>query len=116
MPAVLEHFDPGIEWTAPRGVAPDSPYRGPDAVGAFFAGLQTVWQEIHVEPQELLDLGDGRVLALGRHRGRGADGSAVEVPFAHVWTTSGGRVTRFVEYADPTELLAAARIAEAAHA
>jgi uncharacterized protein len=107
IPALLEIFDPQIEWNIPDTVGLATPYRGAEAVLGFFGELQQMWKELHVEPDEFVALDADRVLALGTHSGRVAGGDTVEIPFAHVWTLRDGLAVRFVEYADATLVLRA---------
>jgi len=107
IPALLEIFDPGIEWHIPDTVGLGTPYRGTEAVLGFFGELQQTWEELHVEPDEYVTLDDARVLALGAHRGRVVGGESVEIPFAHVWTLRDGLALRFDEYADAALVLRA---------
>jgi ketosteroid isomerase-like protein len=112
--AVLALFDPEIEWNVPDTLGLETPARGVQAVGAFFRELSQLWQELHVEPKEIVAIDGDRVLALGTHRGRVADGEAVEIPFAHVWTLRDGRPVRFFEYADAALVLRAQGLLAAA--
>src|SRR5262249_39675071 len=98
--ALMAAFDPEIEWNIPSSAGLGPQYRGIEAVTAFFGEISKVWDELHVEPDEILAIGDDRVLALGTHRGRVVGGGSVELPFAHLWTLRGGRATRFFEYTD----------------
>ena len=107
IPRVLELFDPEIEWNVPDTVGLDTPYKGPEALAGFFGSLQQTWQELHVEPEELIQIGDHRVLALGHHHGRVVNGASVEIPFAHLWTLQDGQAVRFFEYSDAALVLRA---------
>ncbi len=104
---LTEIFDPEIEWTVTDAVGLEPHYRGIDAVMGFFGDISKVWAELHVEPDEYHALGEDRVLALGVHRGRVANGRAVELPFAHVWKLRDGRATSFMEYTDAAQILRA---------
>ena len=107
IPAVLELLDPEIEWTVPDTVGPGSPYNGPEAVAGFFGSLQHTWLELYVEPDELIQIGDDRVLVLGHIQGRVENGASAEIPFAHLWRLRDGRAVRFFEYSDTALVLRA---------
>jgi ketosteroid isomerase-like protein len=107
IPALLEIFDPEIQWSVPDTVGVAAPYRGPEAVLGFFGELRQQFEELHVEPNELIALDADRVLALGTRRGRVVDGDDLQVPFAHLWTLRDGRAVRFFEYADAALVLRA---------
>ena len=103
IPDVLGRFAPDITWSIPGPQAVAGDYRGPDGAASFFGRLMEVYSRLEVRPEEILQLDDDRVLALGRHDGQGAGGS-FNVGFAHVWQVRDGKVTSFVEYTD-TEAL-----------
>jgi ketosteroid isomerase-like protein len=109
-------FDPEIEWSIPTTLGYDTPYRGIAAVMGFFGEIQKLWDELHVEPEEILALGDDRVLALGTHHGRVVNGGSVDLPFAHLWTLRDGRATRFFEYTDGAVILQAQGLVSSAAA
>jgi ketosteroid isomerase-like protein len=100
---VLSRFAPDVIWSIPGPQAVAGDYRGPEGAASFFGKLMEVYSRLEVRPQEILELDDDRVLALGQHDGQGAGGS-FKVGFAHVWQVRDGKVTSFVEYTD-TEAL-----------
>ena len=103
IPALLELFDPAIEWVAAENspLADRSPYRGLNQVvegvltriGLEFPGLA-------IQIDELLDAGN-KVVMLGRyHAVRKATGKEFHAQVAHVWTIAGGRASKFQQYLD----------------
>ena len=106
IPDVLARFASDIVWTVPGPAALAGDYHGPDGAAEFFGKIQQAYSRLTVRADELRQLDDGRVLALGRHDGEGPGGS-FDVGFAHVWEVTDGKVTRFMEYTD-TEALARA--------
>jgi ketosteroid isomerase-like protein len=66
------------------------------------------WAEFRFEPEELIDPGDGRLLSIGRMRGTGlSSGATVDVEWAALFTTVGGRVIReqiFLDHAEALEV------------
>jgi uncharacterized protein len=99
---VLALFSPEITWTIPGPHGLDGTYRGHAGVGEFFAKIAQAWEELDLHVDEVLADGD-RVVALGRHIGKGP-GGAFEVGFAHAWVIDGDQLVSFVEYSD-TETL-----------
>jgi uncharacterized protein len=62
--------------------------------------LATEWDGFAAVPEEFLDAGN-RVVALGNYSGAyKATGKSMNVPFAHVWTVTDGKITKFVQYTD----------------
>lgn len=89
-----------VDWEEAAGMPYGGRYHGAQAV--FENVLGPIGQDVQdftARPDELLPIGGDRVLALGRYRGTGARG-ALDVPFAHLWTVTDGKITRFVQYAD----------------
>jgi ketosteroid isomerase-like protein len=105
IPAVLEAFDPKIDWTSPDSVRTGGHFVGPDEVVGFFSRLPEAYAELRVETDDVLEAGD-RVVVLGHHVGKAANGD-FDVPFAHVWTLRDGKAVRFVEYFDTARINAA---------
>lgn len=82
-----------------------------------FEGLWTIWREwtepwasYHVFEEEVLDLGDGRVLWLGRDVGGTPGGGDVTLHSSAVWTVTGGRISEVTFYAQRESALATAGI------
>ena len=50
-------------------------------------------------PDEILPMDGSRVVALGRHGGRGANGP-VHARFVHIWTVTNDLVARYQQLAD----------------
>jgi ketosteroid isomerase-like protein len=107
VPAVLEVFDPDIEWTEPEGYPWGRVYRGHgEVLGMFQDAAGQLGPEWKVEPDRFVATEDG-VLVTGRHTGRNAAGPW-EVPFAMVWEMRDGKATRFRQYGDTVLMRAAA--------
>ena len=88
------------EWEEAEGMPYGGRYRGAEAVFQnVFGPITADVENFSARPDEILPAGDDRVLALGRYRGTGRSGE-VDVAYAHVWTVQGGRIVKFVQYAD----------------
>jgi ketosteroid isomerase-like protein len=111
--AIPRLLDPAIEFHL-AGVFPDlaSTYGGYDEVEHFLRQFAEPWDELLVEPEELLAVGS-EILALIRFRARGRDGVSVELPLAHLWTLKDGRGVRMNAFADRDKALEAAGAATA---
>jgi ketosteroid isomerase-like protein len=103
---VLAMFDQSISWYAPDTVRFGGTYAGPAAVGEFFSKLPENYAELRVEPLAFMDSGDS-VTVTGRHRGRSTAGNSFDIPFVHLWTLDGGKVTSFTEHFDTVKMNAA---------
>ena len=80
----LDLFDPKIEWvTTGRFVEPDT-YRGHEEVRRYLQALRDDFEELQVEPHELVNAGD-HVIAPVRFTGRGRLSSApIDLEFTFV--------------------------------
>jgi ketosteroid isomerase-like protein len=101
--AVLALVDEGATWTVPETVAFGGTYLGPGKVGIFFAKLHESYREVRAEPLSYVGAGD-TVSVVGRYRGVARSGTAVEVPFVHIWTMAKGRATSFTETLDTAKV------------
>jgi ketosteroid isomerase-like protein len=110
MAAILAALDPAVVWVShgqpPHPLAGE--VRGPEAVGRWFG---TLVQELDFRDFAIdRILTDGEVVvALGHETAEvRATGKSFTDSFVHVWTLSGGRVTRFDDFYDSAKLAAAA--------
>lgn len=64
------------------------------AIGRAFAA--------RAEPDEWIPCADGRLLVIGRYRGRAraADGGQLDAEFAHLWSAADGRLTGLRHFTD----------------
>lgn len=99
-------LDPDLVWIeAENGPYADrNPYNGPGAVfEGLFARIGGEYEGFAVRPVTYIASGD-RVVALGRYTGTNrATGEALDAQFAHVFTVTGGRITRFQQYTDTAQ-------------
>src|SRR6476620_10753415 len=86
-----EVIDPEIEWIIdPTGLLSGN-YRGHKGVKEFFERLRESFDELHVEIDDLIDVGDS-VVVLCRVRNRGrTSGITVEQPVGWVYQVRKGR-------------------------
>jgi ketosteroid isomerase-like protein len=80
----------------PSGAVPDLRSISPGYEGflGFLEGFWGDFEEAHVEPEELIDAGDG-VLAVVRFHGKGTpSGAEVEMTVCQLWTLRDGKVIR----------------------
>jgi ketosteroid isomerase-like protein len=91
---------------------PDAPLlRGVEAVREFRKSAP--WEELEFEADEVLDVGDDRVLVLVRTHAKGkSSGVAVEQEVAHVLTIRDGCLVHFKVYPDREQALSAVGLAD----
>jgi ketosteroid isomerase-like protein len=100
--AVVADMHPEIEWHQAQGLPHGGLYRGRDEVRAkIFDPLdESWWDEFTADPDEFLEAGD-QVVVVGRYRGIAKQTrKQLDVPFVHIWTTSGDKAIRFRQYLD----------------
>ena len=105
--AVLDMFDPTIEWIAAVNspLADHSPYRGLDEVreGPLMR-IAAGFDRLTVKVDEIFGAGD-KVVALGFYDGvYKANGKRFQAQVAHVWTLANGKAVKFQQYVDTYQL------------
>jgi ketosteroid isomerase-like protein len=106
--AVLDRYAPEAIW---RGTVDDA--EGVPAIRALWVGYFSAFEELRVILDDVLDFGNGVILAATRHVGRLVGGGALaeDRTFVNEWVD--GRVVRAYDYTDTDEArAAAARLAE----
>ena len=84
-------------------------YRGHEGLRALARENAELWEQIHSEIDELVEVGDNNVVAFVRVQGRGRfTREAVELAIAQVWEIAGDKVSRVTLYLDRQQALEAA--------
>ena len=113
--AALALYHPEVELIVPpAGLDLDPVYRGLEERFRFERRLIAEWGKLRYDFEEIIDLGDGRVLLLGRLRTSGgiSSGGPVDTEFAEIFTVSAGRVVREQAFLNNAEALEAAGLRE----
>jgi uncharacterized protein len=97
-----------VEWIVPSTLPWGGRRRGVDEVAEGAAILRESVRNSRFERDEIIDVGDGELIVLGRLSGEGniAD-SPFDVEFAHHIKVTDERVARFQAYIDTAEILKA---------
>src|SRR6476659_4010496 len=94
------------------GTIDDNRFQGREGMRAYFADVDSAWEEFRLIVDEYRDLGD-RVLTLGRLEGRGrGSGAVVETPQGAVGDFRDGKLSSVRSYLDHGEALRAAGLTE----
>jgi ketosteroid isomerase-like protein len=112
IPAVLDCFDPTIEWIAADNspLADRSPYHGVHEVREQVFRRVVADFDVTIEVDELFDAGE-KVVMLGFYHGvRKATGKRFRAQAAHIWTIAAGKVAKFQQYTDTYQLAESARM------
>jgi ketosteroid isomerase-like protein len=112
--AMAEFWDPGIEWRAAEGAIDDvGEMHGPVAVRRYIQDWLDTFDDPTVVVDELRDVGDGRVLAIQRMKGRAKlSGVAIDLRYAAISTVRDGKIVRGREYLSVEDALAAVGLSE----
>ena len=102
IPAVLDAFDPQIDWHEPGGGrSPSGTFKGSSSVANdVFATVPQNFDEFQVEPEEYFDAGNEHVVVTGHFRGKSKSGQAFRLPYAHVWEMRNGKAVRMHNHVD----------------
>jgi uncharacterized protein len=98
-PAIADFLDEDVVWRTPEEVPEAGTYRGREAVVTYLQSLVEVFDELRVEPQELVAVDDHVVAVVGYHARAGGSGVELEWEETVVWSLRAGRVIEFVPYA-----------------
>jgi taurine dehydrogenase small subunit len=83
-------------------------YRGPAGIREFTKSFFEPWASIEFQPEEVIELADGRVLGVAQIRAKGHEsGVAVSARGANVWTIRDGKVAAVKLYQSKEEALEA---------
>ena len=107
---VADFWAADINWRAMEGAIDDvGEMQGAEALRRYLQDWIDTFDDVSMAAEELLDLGDDRVLAMQRGAGRAkASGIETELRYAVVYTVRDGKITRGREYVDRATALAAA--------
>jgi ketosteroid isomerase-like protein len=87
-------------------------YTGKEAFIANMAKLEESFQDLRMEPREIVDL-DEQVIVVVSMSGRGQGSSVpVEMTFAQLWSLRDGKAISLRDYATKAEALAAVELSE----
>ena len=110
-PEIRLNPDPEASW-----VGIGDTYEGHEGVRRYMAAVYEAFQDYRPEVEDLLDVGDGRVLTLAIEHGKGR-GSGAEVMHrrtAHLWTLRDGKAVQIDLFLDRGPAYAAAGLTEPA--
>jgi ketosteroid isomerase-like protein len=102
-----EYWHDEIDWRAIEGAPDDAgPIHGKARMRRYLQEWVDMFEGITNVPEELVDLGNGRVLALQRAAGRAKlSGAETEIRFAVVYTVRDGKIVRGREYLNRAQAL-----------
>jgi ketosteroid isomerase-like protein len=110
--AMLEFLDPEIEWDeSDLPARRPGIYHGHDGIIRLLNENATLWEDINIAIDDVMQGDDGRVIAFIRAKGTGRNtGVDVELASAQVWTLRDGKAVHVRLYLDREEALQAAGV------
>jgi uncharacterized protein len=114
---LLEVMDPEVDFTAPGTqalVERDVSYQGHDGLRDYFEDVARVWEELEVFLHEYHEVGDERVLVVGRVRGRGKMRQLVDQPAQWAWRIENEKIVWGHVFANREEAVRAVGLVEQA--
>ena len=106
---LFTHLAENVDWQTlgPSIIPQAGPHRGLKEVEKFFEKVGASYDIKKFDPREFIAQ-DDKVVVLGSHAGKAKPtGKSYEAEWAMVWTLSEGRVVKFREYLDATNLIPA---------
>ena len=109
----LRYFDPEIEWSTTDTWIERATYRGHDGVRRYLGTMEAEFEDVRIEPVELIDAGGEQVVSSVRISGRGkGSGAPVELTLISIGSLRDGMVFRIRNYPDMAAALEAAGLSE----
>ncbi len=87
--AVLPYLDADVEWHPPAESMEPGIYRGHDGVRDYLGRLAEIFEEVHMEPLEVIDVDDEHVISVIRLIARD-EHSAMEINADWAWLITVG--------------------------
>ena len=107
-------LDPDVEWIPINAALEGSRYRGREGVRQWIEDMTRDWDFFEARPDEIRDLGENRLLALGTWRARGRS-SGLELdsqPAAWLLQLRDGRTLRLQTFTNRAKAFEAAGLRE----
>jgi ketosteroid isomerase-like protein len=106
---VLALSAPLIRWDE-RASRPDGDLVwGHDKVGRAMRRYLDSWDEYRFDPEDLAEVGPGKVVGICRERGKPKEGPAVDRRFGGLWLVEHGKIASWATYLTPREAVRAAK-------
>ena len=109
---MLRYYHPEVEWTSTEDYIERATYRGHEGLRRYFGTMEEQFNDLRIDPVELIDAGE-QVVGSVRFTGRGkASGAPVELTLISVGSLRDGLIFRIRNYPDMASALEAAGLSE----
>jgi ketosteroid isomerase-like protein len=98
--AILDLLDDNLAWSTPATLPQGGYFTGKDGALKFFESLGAAWDTLHIEEEQVGELGPDLVIGVVRGSGALRGGGPAQYGAVHVFTVQNGKITRFREYTD----------------
>jgi ketosteroid isomerase-like protein len=111
--AVGEFYDPEVEFN-PGRLPPGEKthYIGREGVNEWIRNANDAWVAVTAEPEEWIEVGSDRILAIDRWRFQGRDGIEIEEELPTIFTFRNGLIVRVDGFTNRADALEAAGLSE----
>ena len=107
--ALLEYMDADVEWHPPADSMEAGIYRGHDGVRDYLGRPAEIFEESRLEPLEVIDVDDERVISVIRVIGRSENFGEIDADFAWLITFgANGKAIRVETFTNRAQALEAA--------
>jgi ketosteroid isomerase-like protein len=112
--ALLEYLDPDVEWHPAAESLEAGIYRGHDGVRAYTGRIGEVFEDIRIEPLEVLEVDEERVISVSRWVGGGTQSEMeIDAKWAALITVGPNKkIVRFETFTDKAQALEAVGLRE----
>jgi len=112
--AIDEYWTDDVDFRSVEGAVDDrGPIHGKDALRAYVQDWSDTFEDFRIEPVELIDAGEDKVIAVLRASGQAKlSGVETDLTYAVVYTIPDGKIARGREYWNREEALEAAGLRE----
>jgi ketosteroid isomerase-like protein len=113
--AIFDLYDEDVVLDGSRVSLPGNEmvYKGHEGLREFFRIWHEAWGQVNYDYEELLEVGEEKVVAVVNRRVRGRSSALdLERRFALLWTIRAGRAVRVVWFLNRTDALEAAGLSE----
>jgi ketosteroid isomerase-like protein len=105
--AVLGFYDPEVEWVTTDGYVEAGTYRGHEGVLRYLGSLAAEFEDVRLEPEELIEVGEQVVAPIRATATGKRSGVPVEFTITFVYWLRDGLAVRVENYAAKAEALEA---------
>jgi ketosteroid isomerase-like protein len=110
---LLQYYHPDVVlYPGIRTPDQDTRYTGHQGMREFLLGATEVWETVTIEPKEIIECGDGRILAIDQWQFFGRERIEIEAELPTLFSFRDGLIVRIDGFTERAEALEAAGLSE----